>query len=212
MDINILEWRKKILIKTSSALESNGFKAHPCENKTDCADKIISLISSDAVVGIGGSMSVRELGIIDILNQRGQKLVYHTPGMPREEALAKRREALLSDVYIASPQSVTIDGKLIFLDSNANRSSAVSFGPKKVILIAGFNKIAPDETSGIRRAKEIAAPINARRLNLKTPCVQTGMCSDCNSPDRICRVLEIIMKKPSPTEMDVVLCVEDLGY
>ena len=212
MDENILAWRRVICRKVASALESNGFRVYITDDKNECAGKIISLIQEDATVGIGGSMSIRELKIIETLQERGQRLVYHTPGMTREESLAKRREALLSDVYLASPQSVTLDGKLIFLDSNGNRSSAVTFGPKRVILVAGFNKITPDEISGIKRAREVAAPINARRLNLKTPCVQTGLCSDCDSADRICRVLEIIMKKPSPTEIDVVLCADDMGY
>ena len=212
MDENVLDWRKKICIKTASSLQSNGFEVYITDDKSDCLNKIVSLIPIDATVGIGGSMSLRELGLIEVLQKRSQRLVFHTPGMSRDEALAKRREALHSDIYLASPQSVTMDGKLIFLDSNANRSSAVSFGPRKVILVAGFNKITPDEASGIRRAKEVAAPINARRLNLKTPCVQTGICSDCNSVDRICRVLEIIMKRPAPTEINVILCLEDIGY
>jgi len=212
MDENILAWRRIICRKAATALEANGFKVYITDDKNECAGQVISLIPDNAVVGAGGSMSIRELKIIESLQKRGQRLIYHTPGMTREESLSKRREALLADIYLASPQSVTLDGKLIFLDSNANRSSAVTFGPRRVILVAGFNKITPDEISGIKRAREVAAPINARRLNLKTPCVQTGLCSDCDSGDRICRVLEIIMKKPSPTEIDVVLCAEELGY
>ena len=132
--------------------------------------------------------------------------------MTKEEAGKSRIEAFTADFYLASPQAVTMDGKVIFLDHHANRSAAVSFGPGSVILPTGFNKIAFDESSGIFRAKNVAAPINCKRLNLKTPCAETGICTDCDSPSRICRVLEVMHKKPASIKVKIVLCVEEFGY
>lgn len=212
MDDNVLWWRKKILEEAARSLKKNFFEVFVEDKKEDIPKRILELIPETASVGIGGSASVRELKIIEMLLARKQKLIYHAPDMTREEALRKRHEALSADCYLASPQAVSVDGKLVFIDMNANRSAAVSFGPQKVILVAGFNKITFDEQSALFRAKNIAAPINAKRLNLKTPCAETGFCADCNSEQRICRVVEIMHKKPASTEVVVILCREEFGY
>ncbi len=212
MDENVLWWRKKILEKTARSLEKNLFEVFVEDKKVDIPKRILDLIPPASSVGLGGSMSIRELKIIETLLEREQKLIYHTPNMTREESLKRRREALTSDYYLASPQAVSIDGKLVFIDMHANRSAAVSFGPRKVILVAGFNKISHDELSAVFRAKNIAAPINAKRLNVKTPCAQNGVCSDCESEQRICRVVEIMHKRPPSTDIAVILCPEDIGY
>lgn len=212
MDENILWWRGKILEKTAQALIKNQFEVFVEYSNEDVVKRVLTLIPADASVGIGGSMSVRELKLIERLTERSQKLIYHTPAMSKEEANKKRIEAMSSDIYLASPQAISIDGKVVFLDSNANRTAAVSFGPKGVLLIAGFNKITFDEQSAIFRAKNIAAPINAKRLNLNTPCAQTGFCANCDSPQRICRVLEVFYKRPISTPVTIVLSAQELGY
>jgi hypothetical protein len=212
MDEHVIWWRKKILARTAKALEANGFTAVAADTLKDAASFAADAVPAGSTVGLGGSMSVRELGLAEMLSSRGHGIIMPLAGMSREDALAKRRAALSADVYLASPQAVTVDGKLIFVDMHANRTAAVSFGPSKVVLVAGFNKIAFDEAAGIFRARNVAAPINVRRLGRKTPCAETGLCSDCDSEGRICRVVEVILKKPGSTEICVVLCAQDLGY
>lgn len=193
-------------------MEANGFAVDIADTVEEAAALALEAIPSGASVGLGGSMTTREMKLPEKLSRLGHEIITHRHGMSREEALAKRREALTADVYIASPQAVTLDGKLVFVDMHANRSAAVSFGPPKVLLVAGFNKITFDEAAGILRARNVAAPINARRLGRKTPCAETGLCSDCDSPERICRVVEVMLKKPGSTEIRVILCAADMGY
>lgn len=212
MDEHVIWWRKKILARTAKALEANGFTAAIADTLKEAAALAVDAVPAGSTVGLGGSMSVRELCLAEMLSSRGHSIITPIQGTSREDALAKRREALSADVYLASPQAVTVDGKLIFVDMHANRTAAVSFGPSKVVLVAGFNKIAFDEAAGIFRARNVAAPINVRRLGRKTPCAETGLCSDCNSDGRICRVVEIMLKKPGSTELRVILCAEDMGY
>jgi hypothetical protein len=114
-------------------------------------------------------------------------------------------------VFLASSNAVTEDGKLYNIDGTGNRVAAMTFGPKKVILVCGINKIVKDIDDAHRRAKERAAPMNARRLNTKTPCAETGECADCSSPQRICNVYTALVKKPSRTDITVLLVGEPLG-
>jgi hypothetical protein len=119
---------------------------------------------------------------------------------------------MTSDLFLSSVNAITMDGELVNIDGMGNRVNATNFGPKKVILVAGYNKIVEDVQEAIKRIKNVTAPMNARRLNLEVPCAKLGKCADCNSPNRMCRIVVILEWKPTWTDMLVILVGEELGY
>jgi len=197
--------------RTVAALGKNGFQTFLVSTKHEALDKVLSLIPSSAIVGIGGSVSIREINLIETLTARGNTVLEHWL-QPEENVTTIMRKQLNSDVFVASSNAVTEDGKLINIDKAGNRVAAMIFGPKKVILIIGINKIVKDLEEGIRRVRNIAAPMNAKRRGDKTPCVTTGICTDCETPDRVCRVVTIMEKKPSRTDMTLIIVGEELGF
>ena len=134
------------------------------------------------------------------------------PGLAPEIAQERRRQSLLADFFLTGTNALTLDGKLVNLDGMGNRVAAMCFGPKKVILAVGLNKVAPDLETAMARVKHHAAPINAIRLSRATPCVETGLCSDCKSPERICYMWSIIEGHMLENRIHVKLVGEDLGY
>jgi len=172
---------------------------------------VLSLIPSDANVGIGGSVTLREINLIDALAARGNTVFQHWQ-QPEERVSTVMRKQLTSDIFLASSNAVTEDGKLVNIDKAGNRVAAMIFGPKKVVLVVGMNKIVKDVEEGIQRARNVAAPMNARRRGDKTPCATTGVCTDCDAPDRLCRVITIMEKKPSRSDISVILVGEELGF
>lgn len=133
------------------------------------------------------------------------------PGLTPEQVFHLRRETLLCDVFLCSTNAITRDGKLVNIDGIGNRLAALTFGPRKVIVVAGVNKIAKDVEQALERVRDYAAPLHARRRAHKTPCVRTGACSDCRSPDRICCVTTIVEFQKEKDRMTVILVGEDLG-
>jgi len=196
----------------AKALESNGFKVYVVPDRVTAKELILSLIPEGSVVGIGGSVTIREVGIIEELERRGFKVVHHWVKVSPEESLELRRKALTSDVYLCSSNAVTLDGKLINIDALGNRVAAMVFGPKRVIVVVGRNKLVRNVEEGVSRAKNIAAVANALRLNYKTPCTTLGYCVDCKSPERSCNITVVIERKPTATDVHVVLVNEDLGF
>lgn len=197
---------------TAKALEGNGFKAYVVPDRVVAKELILNLIPEGSVVGIGGSVTIREIGVIEELERRGFKVVHHWVKVSPEESLELRRKALTSDVYLCSSNAVTLDGKLVNIDALGNRVAAMVFGPKRVIVVVGRNKLVRDVEEGISRAKNVAAVANALRLNYKTPCTTLGYCVDCKSPERSCNITTIIERKPTATDVHVVLVNEDLGF
>lgn len=212
MDNNVLAQRKKTLETVGERLRGNGFTVYVTDAAGDAAAKVLELVAASDIVGCGGSQTVLALGILEKLAGRGQQLLCPKPGMPRDEVMALRRRALTADVFLGSPNAVTRDGKLFFVDKIGNRAAGMTCGPKKIIAIAGYNKIVTDETAAWDRVDNYAAPVNARRLGLSTPCVQTGACSDCSAKERICNIAVTLMKKPSYSDYHVILVPEELGY
>lgn len=206
-----------MLLKTSKALERNQFKVLVASSKKDAADKVLGLIPLDAKVGVGGSMTIRELGLIEALTQRGNRVVHHwQPDISVSDWLPFMMEAHNSDVFLCSSNAVTEDGKLVNIDSSGNRVASMMFGPKKVIVIAGKNKIVKDVCAGLERLKRVSGPLNAKRHNLvELPCVATGVCTDCDSPKRICRVITTMERAPNRVRdpnITVVLVAKKLGF
>lgn len=212
-DENVVGFNKKLLEKIQQKLIKNGFaKTYIFDTSSDLKQYLVNLIGSNKKVGIGGSQTVRSIGIIEQLKTAGNEIITHSSDMDTETRLKVWLEAQRADFYLASPQAITFNGELIFLDAYGNRVSSCIYGPKKVILIAGYNKIVKDIDAGIWRSRNIAAIINNIRLNRKNPCVTTSTCEDCNSTTRICNVLVILYKKPTYTEYEILLVNEILGY
>jgi hypothetical protein len=205
------------LSRTRDALERNQFKAFVASSKADATDKVLELIPLNAKVGVGGSMTIRELGLIEALTRRGNRVVHHwQPSMPVSDWLPFMMEAHNSDVFLCSSNAVTKDGKLVNIDSTGSRVASMIFGPKKVIVVAGKNKIVKDVNAGLKRLKKVAGPLNAKRHNLvELPCVSTGLCTDCDSPKRICRAITILERAPNRVRgpnITVILVAEDSGF
>lgn len=206
-------WIEEKAKKAIEKLEAHDFKALYVKSKTDAAEEIWKYITPGTKVGVGGSVTIRELGILERLEAHGNVLYNHwKPGLSKEEVLEARKAQMTSDIFLSSTNAVTLNGELVNIDGIGNRVNASVFGPGKVILVAGYNKIVEDVPEAINRIKNVAAPINARRLNIDVPCARVGKCVDCNSPNRICRAVVIHERRPSLTDMLVILVGEELGF
>ncbi len=172
------------------------------------------MIPKGASVYRCGSMNTTAMGLWEKIAERtGLKIVDpYRPGLLPEQASELRRQGLLADVMIASSNAITLDGRLVNLDATGNRVAAMMFGPKKVILVVGMNKVAPDLESAMARVKHFAAPVNVMRIGLKNPCAKTGTCGDCKSPQRICNMWSIIEGHTTKGRIHVKLVGENLGY
>ncbi len=211
----VKEWyNEKIAKKVVENLEKNEFKAKYFKNRNEAIDYISKVLENHNSIGFGGSMTVLEdLKIDKIAEKMGKEILNHNnPDLPMEEKLKIRKKQLTCDLFLTSTNAITKDGKIVNIDGVGNRVSAVIFGPKKVLIICGINKVTKDIHSALKRIKEIAAPMNAKRLSAKTPCAETGECVDCKSPGRICRVTVIMDKKPKLSDIEVLIIGESLGY
>jgi hypothetical protein len=198
--------------RTLEGLRQRGFLAEYSASSNEAKERVLNIIPPEASIGAGGSFTLLETGILDALRDRGNPMIIKTaPGKPSPEATKERRDALTADVFLTGCNAIVEDGRLVNIDGTANRVSALAFGPKQVIVIAGTNKIVGDLDAALWRVRFIAAPMNAKRLGLNTPCAQTGVCSDCTSPERICNVVSIIERRPTLSDIRVILVGEDLG-
>lgn len=169
----------------------------------DAVPIILDMIPADASIEMAGAVSVSQLGIMDLLRQRGNKgLEFPKPG---EFATARR------DVLLVSTNAVTLDGKLVNTDGMGNRVTGMAFGVKKVILLIGANKIVRDVDEALDRIQNTISPYHAKYIGLNTPCALTEACSDCDSPQRICNITTILLKKPPSVDFSIILAGEDLG-
>jgi L-lactate utilization protein LutB len=199
--------------KAVDSLGRNGITAIYCETAQEAGDYIVGEAEDARTVGLGGSLSLSALGVTELLREEGKELLIHgAPGLSREERYEIMRRQLTCDLFLTGTNALTLDGCLVNIDATGNRVAAMFFGPRKVIVVAGRNKIVDGGVAeAMVRVKQWASPPNARRLNFNTPCATTGFCSDCSSPDRICRVTTIIDRKPRMTDLRVLVVNEDLG-
>lgn len=197
--------------KTMESLERNNIKSIFFESSKEAVDYILEGIKKDAAVGIGGSMTVMDLKLPEKLKERGNTVYFHWLESTPEKMDEARKNASQADVYLTSTNALTEAGQLVNTDGTGNRVAAMIYGPKKVYVICGINKIAKNLDAALQRIKDNTYK-NARRLKLNTPCAANGKCSDCRSPQRICNVTTIIERRPNRTEMEVVIIGEELGY
>lgn len=192
-------------------LTEKGYSVKECQTKEEVADYLDSILDN-TTIGIGGSVTVEELGVYDKLVKHNE-VAWHwnvKSDIPPEKRIQKAAEA---EVYLTSANGVAESGEIVNIDGNGNRVASTIFGHKKVIFIIGENKIAENLEKAIWRARNIASPKNAQRLKRKTPCAAKGdKCYDCKSPERICRALSVLWTKPYSAEMEVILAHENLGY
>ncbi len=214
MDQHQTEWNQKVAQKIIKSLEKRRMEGSYTATADQARDEIIEMIPPGATVFRCGSMSAVGMGLWDsIAALPGVTLIDpYRPELSPEEAMELRRRGLTADVMIASTNAITLDGRLVNLDGMGNRVAAMAFGPKKVILVVGMNKVAPDLESAVARVKHYAAPVNNIRYGLKNPCVETGLCSDCKTPQRICNMWSIIEGHMIKDRIHVKLVGENLGY
>ena len=214
MDVHQIKYREKLADHLIKNLTKRRMAASYAPTAAQARDEIIAMIPAGATVSRCGSMSLVEMGLWEELAKKhGVKVIDpFTPGLTPEESYARLRQGLLADYMITSSNALTMDGKLVNLDATGNRVAAMCFGPEKVILVVGLNKVAPDLDSAMARVKHYAAPINAIRLNRETPCAETGQCLDCRSPARLCNMWSIIEGHRFENRLHVKLVGEDLGY
>jgi len=208
-------YSEKIVQVTLNSLRKNGFIAFYVPSKEEAFRKVLEMIPVDAKVGAGGSVTIRAIGLVKALVERGNPVADHwRAGLSEEELKEVRRRQLTSDVFLSSSNAVTMDGKLLNADGTGNRVAAMIFGPNKVIIVSCVNKIVKDVDEGIRRIRNVASPMNANRLGYKSPCGLTGLCTEdqCEPPERICHIITILERRPNETDTTVVLVGERLGY
>jgi len=195
------------------ALKANGFQATYVDNSINALQQVMSEIPKEASVGISGTVTVREIGLVDALEKQGNTIYTDwNNGLDKEEKLRIRRAGNASDIYITSSNAITLNGQLVNIDGTGNRVAAMIFGPKKTIIIAGVNKVVDTLNDAFARSRNIACPLNGRRLGLDIPCALTDKCTDCNLAQRMCRVSVVIDKKPHLSDIIIFLIGEKLGY
>jgi len=214
MDKNQSQWGEAIAKKIIRNLEKRRMAGSYAPTAAQARDEILSIIPEGATVYRCGSMTATNMGLWDeMVKLPGVKIIDpYLAGISQEEGLELRRKGMMADVMIAGSNAITLDGKLVNLDGMGNRVAAMAFGPRKVILVMGMNKVAADLESAIARVKHYAAPVNATRIGVETPCVETGLCSDCRSPQRICNMWSIIEGHMIKDRIHVKLVGDNLGY
>lgn len=192
-------------------LESKGYQVSVFGNKEEAANYINEQVDQKSV-GLGGSVTIHEMNLFERLSSHN--VVYWHDKKPEDMTVMETRTAASrAEVYISSVNAISEAGEIVNIDNTGNRVAAISYGPAKIYLIIGGNKVTADLESAIYRARNVASPLNAKRLNRKTPCAVKGdRCYECNSPERICRSLSVLWDKPTGADYEVILIEEELGF
>ena len=209
MNENIVKRNELLAQKVIKGLESRNMTGYYAATKEEALAKALELIPEGSSVTMGGAMSAREIGLVDALIEGNYNFIDRDNYEDKRAAMLMAYDA---DVFLASANAMTEDGVIVNIDGNANRVSAIAQGPKKVIFIVGMNKICDDVDGAMKRARNVAAPINAQRFDIDTPCNKTGSCMNCKSPDTICCQILITRFSRHPGRIHVILVNDSLGY
>jgi hypothetical protein len=194
-------------------LSVNNIELLKFNDRKECLNYLISKLHKDMKIGWGGSMTLRECGILDYL--RNEKFPYildrDNPKLTHEEKTAMQRQMFLSDIFLSSANALTEDGLIVNVDGSGNRVAATIYGPDKVYFVVGVNKLVKNYDEAIQRIRNFAAPTNVRRLGFNTPCSKTLVCQDCTSKNRICNYTVVIKRAANPGRISVLLINEKLG-
>ena len=208
MNENITKRNEKLAETVIKGLQSRNMSGYYAASKEDALKQALELIPEESTISMGGCMSAHEIGLINALENGNYHYLDRSKMEPREGLLA----AYDSDIFLSSANAITNDGIMVNIDGNSNRVSCIAQGPKKVIFIVGMNKVCADLDSAMKRARNVAAPINAQRFDIKTPCKETGKCFDCKSPDTICCQFLITRYSRHKDRIHVILVNDDLGF
>ena len=200
--------------RTVENLAKHNFDAHYCESAADVTAFLLNAAAHAKTIGFGGSRSLADLNLETSLAASGAEILNHNkPDLPADVKNDFMHRQQTCDLFLSGVNAVTVNGEIVNSDGVGNRVSASIYGPTKIILVVGRNKIVNgDIGEAIKRVKDDSAPQNCARLNKKTPCAQTGLCADCSSPERICNVTVIMDRKPSRSDVTVLVVNEDLGF
>lgn len=208
MDENMKKRNERLAQTVIKGLQSRNMTGYYAEDKEAALQQALELIEENSTISMGGCMSAHEIGLVQALQEGNYQYLDRSKMEPREGLLA----AYDSDVFLSSANAMTSDGILVNIDGNSNRVSCIAQGPKKVIFIVGMNKVCDDLDSAMKRARNVAAPINAQRFEVKTPCKETGKCFDCKSPDTICCQFLITRYSRHTGRIHVILVNDNLGF
>ena len=208
MDENMKKRNERLAQTVIKGLQSRNMTGYYAEDKEAALKQALKLIEENSTISMGGCMSAHEIGLVQALQEGNYQYLDRSKMEPREGLLA----AYDSDVFLSSANAMTSDGILVNIDGNSNRVSCIAQGPKKVIFIVGMNKVCDDLDSAMKRARNVAAPINAQRFEVKTPCKETGKCFDCKSPDTFCCQFLITRYSRHTGRIHVILVNDNLGF
>ena len=209
MDANIFKRNELLAQKVIDGLKSRNMTGYYAANKEEALKKALELIPEGSTVTMGGAMSAHEIGLVEAVKNGKFNFIDRDKAEDKRAAMLAAYDA---DVFLSSANAMTEDGVIVNIDGNSNRVSAIAQGPKKVIFIVGMNKICDDVDGAMKRARNVAAPINAQRFGLSTPCAKTGSCMNCKSPDTICCQFLITRFSRHEGRIHVILVNDNLGF
>ncbi len=199
--------------KTVEALHKNRFDASFFETRDETVKAVIEMVSKGMKVAFGGSQTAKQLNLQQLVSEKGAVILDHNAaGLSDDQKMEVMRQQQICDVFICSSNAISLQGELFNIDGHGNRVAAMSFGPRKVIVIAGTNKIVADEEAAWQRIRTIAAPINFKRLNRPNPCAKYGVCMNCNLTSRGCNIYVATRRKPPMMDFHVFIVNEPLGF
>ncbi|WP_448374510.1 lactate utilization protein [Fervidobacterium sp.] len=212
MRAELYKWKYLALAsKVATQMQKRRFEVHIVETKDELIDKIKGLIPQGSSVATGGSLTLTETGILDLLKSGDYIFFDRNSAKTPQERRELELKAFNVDFYLSSANAITEDGKLVFLDGNGNRVAAITYGPKNVLIVASVNKVVKDVEEARERLRFIS-PMNSKRLNLETPCTKTGYCSDCTAQHRICNYFVVVESSARlPERIKVILTTFDSG-
>ncbi len=209
MNENIVKRNRLLSEKVIKGLESRNMKGYYAESKEEALKIALDLIPAKSSVTMGGAMSAHEIGLVEALKEGDYDFIDRDKAEDKRAAMLAAYDA---DFFLTSANAMTEDGVMVNIDGNSNRVSAIAQGPKHVLVIVGMNKICPDVDAAMKRARNVAAPINAQRFGLNTPCAKTGSCMNCKSPDTICCQFLITRYSRHEGRIHVILVNDSLGF
>ncbi|MBQ6527176.1 MAG: lactate utilization protein [Clostridia bacterium] len=209
MNPNLFKRNELLAQKVIKGLQSRNMTGSYAASREEALKQALEMIPEGSTVTMGGAMSAHEIGLVDALKEGNYHFI-------DRDAMTDKRAAMLAaydaDVFLSSANAITEDGVMVNIDGNANRVSAIAQGPKKVLFIVGMNKVCDDVDGAVKRARAVAAPANAQRFGLSTPCSKTGSCMNCKSPDTICCQILITRFSRHPGRIHVILVNDSLGF
>ena len=209
MNENVFKRNELLAQKVIAGLESRNMSGYYAADKNEALKIALDLIPEDSTVTMGGAMSAHEIGLVDALINGNYDFLDRDKTVDKRAAMLAAYDA---DVFLSSANAITDDGVMVNIDGNSNRVSAIAQGPKKVVFIVGMNKVCSDIDAAMKRARTVAAPTNAQRFGLSTPCAKTGTCFNCKSPDTICCQFLITRYSRHEGRIHVILVNDNLGF